>query len=514
MMKEGSTEPKRGAMQRKYWFDYLFSGGGLFLLVLFFGKFYYLMELKLPLSYDESYYWDWSRKLDWGYYSKPPMVAWLIYLSTSLFGATELAVRLPALLSQTGFLVIFYVLAFRYYGELVARKLLFTLAFVPIFFLYSFIMTIDPPLLFFWALFFYGFVEYLRKGSLFWSLFSGVALGCALLTKQTSFILYLLSLIYLFLFERKLFSQPKSYLLFLTALLLYFPNLYWNIKHQFLLFKHTEEHFQRLRPEAEYYFNFWIGLFLLFGPLFISLFFYQGFSVLRKLRIYLQALKRNELPYDKFLLKILLLSFFFSFPPLLFFILASFFTELNHNWIMPFFSFSYLWVTLLSLQRQKMRLLFNLNLLLCASLSFLLLVLPLRPELFGIKAVLLFKKFYGWKELAKAVEPYYRGDIPIVVSSRELASSLAFYLPSHPEIYVVRAERAPQNQYHLWRETKELIGKEVLFIQKGSSEPPYLEKPKTLERLKLNFYGMEKSFSIWQGTFKDIRELEGDKTAR
>lgn len=42
---------------------------------------------------DETQYWLWSRELDWGYYSKPPMIAWLIALSTALFGDSDWAVR-------------------------------------------------------------------------------------------------------------------------------------------------------------------------------------------------------------------------------------------------------------------------------------------------------------------------------------------------------------------------------------------------------------------------------------
>ncbi|MEO2088494.1 MAG: glycosyltransferase family 39 protein, partial [Gemmataceae bacterium] len=48
------------------------------------------------LSPDEAHYWDWSRHLDWCYYSKGPLVAWLIRGSCELFGTTAFAVRLPA----------------------------------------------------------------------------------------------------------------------------------------------------------------------------------------------------------------------------------------------------------------------------------------------------------------------------------------------------------------------------------------------------------------------------------
>ncbi len=49
---------------------------------------------------DEAQYWDWSRRLDWSYYSKGPAVAWLIAPSVALFGITEWAVRLPAALAS------------------------------------------------------------------------------------------------------------------------------------------------------------------------------------------------------------------------------------------------------------------------------------------------------------------------------------------------------------------------------------------------------------------------------
>lgn len=50
------------------------------------------------LGPDEAQYWTWSRFLDWGYYSKPPGIAWEIWLGTQLFGNTELGVRFGAIL--------------------------------------------------------------------------------------------------------------------------------------------------------------------------------------------------------------------------------------------------------------------------------------------------------------------------------------------------------------------------------------------------------------------------------
>lgn len=45
------------------------------------------------LAPDEAHYWDWSRHPDWGYYSKGPLIAWLIRAGCWLFGETPLGVR-------------------------------------------------------------------------------------------------------------------------------------------------------------------------------------------------------------------------------------------------------------------------------------------------------------------------------------------------------------------------------------------------------------------------------------
>lgn len=50
------------------------------------------------LYVDEAQYWDWSRHLAWGYYSKPPVIAVLIHWGTALAGDGVLGIRWPTLL--------------------------------------------------------------------------------------------------------------------------------------------------------------------------------------------------------------------------------------------------------------------------------------------------------------------------------------------------------------------------------------------------------------------------------
>src|SRR5438093_10343641 len=98
---------------------FLILGAGLLRIA------YLAADCPLDLSPDEAHYWDWSRHLDWSYYSKGPLVAWLIRLSCELFGGwsvaltgTEmLAVRLPAVLCGSLLLLSLYVLTVQIFGS-------------------------------------------------------------------------------------------------------------------------------------------------------------------------------------------------------------------------------------------------------------------------------------------------------------------------------------------------------------------------------------------------------------
>ena len=50
----------------------------------------------LDLGVDEAQYWLWSQTPDFGYFTKPPLIAWIIGLAHWIFGHQTWAVRLPA----------------------------------------------------------------------------------------------------------------------------------------------------------------------------------------------------------------------------------------------------------------------------------------------------------------------------------------------------------------------------------------------------------------------------------
>ncbi len=71
-----------------------------------------LVVARLPLGNGEAYYYSWSRFLDWSYYDHPPLVAWMVRVTTA-FGAitAPAAVHLGPVLASGAFGLLFHRLA-------------------------------------------------------------------------------------------------------------------------------------------------------------------------------------------------------------------------------------------------------------------------------------------------------------------------------------------------------------------------------------------------------------------
>lgn len=133
---------------------------GLILASVAFHLAYLLLGCPLDLSPDEAHYWQWSRHLAWSYYSKGPLVAWLIRASCELFGPLSesqtgslmLAVRLPAIGCHAALLAGWYALALvtlkSHRTALATVALALTL---PPVVAGAVLMTIDPPFLACWC---------------------------------------------------------------------------------------------------------------------------------------------------------------------------------------------------------------------------------------------------------------------------------------------------------------------------------------------------------------------------
>ena len=68
-------------------------------ILIVFSLLWLIAALKMPVLPDEAYYWTWSKDLSFQYFDHPPLVAWVLALSISIFGDHLLGLRMASLFS-------------------------------------------------------------------------------------------------------------------------------------------------------------------------------------------------------------------------------------------------------------------------------------------------------------------------------------------------------------------------------------------------------------------------------
>src|SRR5262245_24459938 len=104
---------------------------------------------EVDLFFDESQYWAWSRELAFGYFSKPPLLAWVIAGAEAVCGSTEACIRAPAPVFYLATSLVSYAIARALYDETTAFWAALLMAFGTGVAFSSRIISTDVPLLLF-----------------------------------------------------------------------------------------------------------------------------------------------------------------------------------------------------------------------------------------------------------------------------------------------------------------------------------------------------------------------------
>ena len=226
---------------------------------------YLACDCPLDLAPDEAHYWDWSRHLDWSYYSKGPLVAYLIRLgclvagpwSQALTGSEMLAVRLPAVVCGSLLLLSLYVLTVQVHrSERLALGVVALALTFPVLAAGSSLMTIDAPYAccWGWALVL-GYQALFRRSDWAWPAL-GLVVGIGILAKYTM-VLFLPSLALFLLTSREhrpLLLRPGVWLMGVIAAACCLPILVWNVQHDWVAVRHV----QRLSGQESPHIH-WLG---------------------------------------------------------------------------------------------------------------------------------------------------------------------------------------------------------------------------------------------------------------
>lgn len=394
-----------------------------------------------PILKDEAYYWRWSQDLDWGYFDHPPMVAFIIKMS-SFFFSDALGIRFATILLNVLLIKILWELIPEKNKEHKSAELLFfvILFSMPFINLYGFITTPDAPLLVFSALYLLALKKFETKDNFINILFLSVAAALLIYTKYFGGIVILLSLV----FSLKLALKRSIYIVGIITFILLTPYFYWLYNHDFITLNYHL--FQRKSIgyfQPKFVYGYLIGTIVILNPALTLLLFWQLIK------------KKYLINKDNVFMVRMFVGYLF------FFFIYSFRSWIEAHWI----AFAVIPMTLLlydlCISNNK---LFNyvkyvgtVSIVIIFALRILIILdLPLKTEFHLQK-----------KDYYKSIEALADDRVVIFINSYQNASKYSYY--TQQKSFSVNDIYYRPNQYNLWNFEDEIRDKKVLFIGAGSS---------------------------------------------
>ncbi|MBI3354380.1 MAG: glycosyltransferase family 39 protein [Nitrospirae bacterium] len=456
----------------------------LFVSLITLFRIWFIANGSLNLSEDEAHYWEWSRNLDLSYYSKGPMVAYIIFIFTGILGNTELGVRFGAIAVSLGMNLITYLFVSDIFDDRKAFYSVILMNIIPLFAAGAILFTIDPPYFFFWCLaifFTYKAINYDKR----WWYAVGIAIGMGLLTKYTMamFIPLLFAFLLLSRAGSHWVARKEPYLAVVIGLIFFTPVILWNIQHDWVSFRHvagqaglSDEGVWNFTESAMNFVEF-IGIQIgIITPVIFAGMVYAGYKsvkgFIRERRglpnFFAAGSHQKTISGDDYLFLII-----FSIPVLLFFLLYSLYSKVQGNWaVTAYFTGLIMTVAVFDeiYKRGKGKFLKT-----GIILAF---IIPILATIIGHSADLLRSsgltikhdptaRLKGWDELGNEIGKINNSmnKNTFIFSNRyQIASELAFYIQGQPKVYCANLGRR-LNQYDFWQGFDRLAGWDAIYVK-------------------------------------------------
>ncbi|NQW08791.1 MAG: glycosyltransferase family 39 protein [Alphaproteobacteria bacterium] len=458
-----------------------------------------LVATGLELHGDEAQYWSWAQDLDFGYFTKPPLIAWVIAATTGVCGDAEACVRASSPLLHAGTALVLYGLGRSMVDGDTGRWVGFWAAALwitlPSVAFSSLLVSTDVPLLACWAVAIASLRRLLDTRGWGWAVATGLAVGVGLLAKYAMAYALIGFAVHLTFTrdDRWIVRDPRGLLVAVLALAVLSPNLAWNAAHDFATVGHlgdnanlnTEKMF-RVSKALEFL-GQQAGV---FGPV--------PFLILAW-RLIAWARGRASAA-ERFLLA-------FAVPPLIVVMVQAFLSRANANWAVTAYPTATVLVALwlVSTAPSWVRL-WTVGPHLVASLVFAL-VIALWPG-WRIEATERgFGRLEGWRSMAEQLRPVLltHGEVPILMTDRMTMAALLYYLrdqiggdkrpvlmwdwnktPEHHYEMAVPYHRTPSDPVMLitdWRDPRRIL--------------VHFEQTEPITTLSVTRFGRTKRLEVW-----------------
>ncbi len=415
-------------------------------------RLFVLLNSPYDLYLDEAYYFNWAQHVDFGYYSKPPMLSWLIYLTTSIFGESEVAIKIGSMLVYPLTTYVIYLIAKELFDKRVALYSAIIFFTLPSVWMSSMIISTDVVLLLFWSLALLFFIKALLSDSASDWIWAGVFSGFGLMSKY-NFIFFLVSVFLVLALipkYRKYFQNRNLYITIMIAFVIFLPNLIWNYNNDFVSFTHTSD-LSGVKEKIFHpnkFFEFFGLQFLVFGPI---LFYYFWVMVFKK------AIVKNE--------KYLIL-FLFAISTLGVIMILTFYSRSYANWAAVTYVSATIMVVAYLIELKKVKLL-KLSVLIHTILAIVFYHYHAFASLAGVeltRKIDPYKRVSGWSDVGAQIVKAHNSypDTLLLTDGRTEVAQFDYY--TKEKTYIWNPTHAMKNQYHITRDLNSQKGKDFLFV--------------------------------------------------
>lgn len=226
---------------------------------------------------DEAQYWLWGQTPQLGYYSKPPLIAWILALTDQIFDDQIIGLRAAAPVAHLLSALILWQTGALLFSDKAGRLAALVWASLPAVGLGSFVMSTDTPMLLFWSAGLYCFARALQanRSAYRWMICCGICIGLAALAKYAG-LYFIVSVLVVLGADRTRSGRQRAvlFLLFcISVLVTSLPTWIWNFSNGFVTILHLGENANLQNSQASFSgaAAFWAAQLGVFGPVLLGL---------------------------------------------------------------------------------------------------------------------------------------------------------------------------------------------------------------------------------------------------
>jgi 4-amino-4-deoxy-L-arabinose transferase-like glycosyltransferase len=452
----------------------------------------FVFAVEYDLAGDEAYYWDWGRRPDWGYYSKPPLIGWLMGLVGRLTGNSELGIRLAPLVLGTFSLIATQKLARAMFGGRTALLAVVLMLCTPGNAGLNLLFTIDSPLVLAWSVALVFFWRGLEKPEA-WSswLGLGLALGLGVLSKQMMLVFPLLMVAFVVVSpqDRRVLRLPGFWLSLLMGVAALIPVIIWQQQHGWITLTHMKDHFDRAEPTWAHHLGWFFQFPLTQAALYSPIIWAAILGVLGAATLSWKKVDRRTW-----------LLVLFSAPALAVFHLLAARQDVHANWPAVFYISAFILLAaaldatsgadLLSDRWRSWVRRHGVWVGLLVTMAAYLAPLTIRPLGFAghRKVDAYFGALRSAKEAGQQAGPFLE-EAPhpertfvVVLGHRYHAARMAFYMPQQPRVFRWQKDGLIESQYEVWPDPSDKVGWDALILYPASDDGVKRDLPSQLKK--------------------------------